>query len=1121
MLKAIEAQRDSEESDLESIVRAFENASTNEQAADIDSFLPDDSHPQHSSILRELIRLDMEFSWARGTPRRVADFQQRYPAVFDDPDALQEIAFEEYRLRLGSGERPTIAEYVERYGVDCSDWPQAAETDPNQVLGEEDESGPTDPTRILSPGSADQEMQNAAIAYTVFRLSSEWSESEFSVIDWSRSVRSEHGASDFFRELHQSDPEAACRLAQATALMPECGSRFLDFELVSELGRGTFGRVFLARQGSLAGRSVAIKITAELSVESKALAQLQHTHIVPVYSVHRSGPFHAVVMPYFGSATLVDLLRDLKGQETQPQSGTALVSTLHAKIQGGKARSEPSAAAVATVQATGTVTDRDSEVGRESSAPSIRSDVAPSEVLQTLGDMSYVQALLWLGSRIADALAHAHERGILHRDLKPANILLTDQGPMLLDFNLAADTKASTQASAARLGGTLPYMAPEHLEAFRDASLTVDGRCDIYSLGVILYELLTGRRPYSTPRGPVKDVLDVMLRDRRIMPVGPSSVNRAVTPAVEAIIMRCLQADPAQRYQTARQLQEDLHRHLNNLPLAHTPEPSFTERSAKWYRRNRKNVIRVGVAVAAAAIFGLAGLIVHKEKERVQIGAANQQAEFERQFRDTDVFSELARKQDAENDQKARTRGENLVEQYAVLSNPGWQKQPAVTLLDSAKREALLAEMGQMLIILAQAELRAARSSQDAASHLDKIKLLCDRAEGCYSSGKTPRVLWAMRSDVAGLNGNKTTAADSSKQADVTTSESPGSLRLFALYELSKDHLQTAVPIFKQLAQQEPKNLLTWAYLGYSNYRMARYSDALLCYSVCVALAPNVSRYHYDRGLALFGLNDFRGARAEFEEVLRQDPSNIEAMLSKSLANRNLGDFAGAIADLNAAADLPEAPLARIHFMKSLVYEAKKDPKAANEEKELGLKAPATTELDWIARGLSEMRAHPERGLEDFNEALRLNPDSLTAMRNKALVLSKIPGRTEEAVSVLDDALTRYPEAVLARTARGTLLARLGKRDLAVKDAEECLRLDSQPAIRYRVAGIYASASRLQAADAILALGNLAAAFKGGYGADLVDTDTDLDVIKSMPEFQKLLTGAQAVRDTASRIGIR
>jgi tetratricopeptide (TPR) repeat protein len=826
-------------------------------------------------------------------------------------------------------------------------------------------------------------------------------------------------------------------------------------------------------------------------------------------------------MPYFGSATLVDLLRGCKGQETQPRSGTALASTFHAMLQSGKAASHHSGASVATVRAAGTVTDTDRETGKEEPKLATRNEVIPSEFLQTISRMNNEQTSVLIGSQIADALAHAHERGILHRDLKPANILLTDQGPMLLDFNLAADTKTTAQASAARLGGTLPYMAPEHLEAFRDSSRSVDSRCDIYSLGVILYELLAGRRPFPTPRGPIKDVLDVMIRDRRLGPMKPSSQNRSLTPALDAIISRCLQADPALRYQTARQLQEDLHRHLNDLPLVHTSEPSLRERTAKWYRRNRKNVVRVGIGLAAAAIFVLGGLIVHKERERAQIAAADKQKEFHEQFRFAPIFADLAKNHDPEERQKATSRSEHLVEQYAVLGNPNWQKQPAIVQLDKVSRDTLFSELGQVLVVLGQTELSAARTSKESEARLEKAKLYCDRAETCYPSGNVPRVLWQMRAEIASLKGEKAAAERFSNQGGAADSEPASSRRLLALYELSKGHLLTAMRAFKQLSQQEPGSPATWFYLGNGYLQLARYSDALTCYSVCVALAPHVSRYHYDRGVALYNLGDFRGAVAEFDELLRREPANVNALLSRAQANRNLGEFVSAIADLDVAAEQSAAPLARIHFLKSAVYAAKKDLKAADEENQLGLKSPATTELDWIARGLSEMRTDPERGLEDFNEALRLNPESLGAMRNKALVLSKIPGRLEEAVAVLDQALNQYPESVLARTARGTLLARLGKRDLAIKDAEECLRLDSQPAIRYRVAGIYAAASRLHTPDAIPALGNLAAAFKSGYGADLVDTDKDLDPIRAMPEFQKLWASAQMVRDTAKRVGVR
>ncbi len=761
MLKTFDELLVSEENELESAVRAFESANQGCQQADIDSFLPDESHPQYSSILRELIRLDLEFSWARGTPRRLADFETRYASVFDDPAAVQEIAFEEYRLRLGSGERPSIAEYESHFEIDCSDWPSAelledsAKAKSNGDSGPIDEDG-VDPTRVMISSNSGQDMCNAAMAYTVFRLSSGLAPANPSDLAWSESILSASVAGELFRELHDSNPDEACRLAQAAAVMPECGSRFLDFELIGELGRGTFGRVFLAKQTSLADRQVALKITAEESVESRALAQMQHTHIVPVYSVHRSGPFYAVVMPYFGSATLVDLLRDMKGQETRPQSGTALVSTFTGKVRPGKAKSQQSAAAIATMRPTGTLTETDGEavVSQDLPAPLGKQEDGLSEVLRTLSDMSYIQALLWVGARIADALAHAHERGIFHRDLKPANILLTDQGPMLLDFNLAADVKGSAKATAAKLGGTLPYMAPEHLEAFRDPAGSVVGRGDIYSLGVILYELLAGKRPFATPRGPIKDVLAQMIRDRQIMPTSVASFNPAVSPAVDAIISRCLQADPALRYQSARHLQEDLNRHLSNLPLLHIPEPSFAERAAKWIRRNRTNVVRATVVASIVALFAMGGLIIRQERDRLQtkaqnakLAAADKQKGFAKDVRSSDVFVGLGRVHDPVELSKARQKAEDWVEGYSVLSNPTWKAMPAVADLDPEARKALLADLGITLTLLAENRIVEARSIKTGERDLDRIQLLCDRAESCYEEAPPPRALWEIRAE--------------------------------------------------------------------------------------------------------------------------------------------------------------------------------------------------------------------------------------------------------------------------------------------------------------------------------------------------------------------------------------
>ncbi len=615
-------------------------------------------------------------------------------------------------------------------------------------------------------------------------------------------------------------------------------------------------------------------------------------------------------MPYFGSATLVDLLSDLKGQERQPQSGTALVSTLHAKIQGGKARSKHSAAAVATLRPNRTLTegDRDGEIDADSPRVVSNPETAPSEVLQTLGDMSYVQALLWIGTRIADALAHAHERGILHRDLKPANILLTDQGPMLLDFNLAADTKGTAQATAARLGGTLPYMAPEHLEAFRDATRAVDGRCDIYSLGVILYELLCGRRPYVTPQGPVKDVLETMIQDRRFAPPSLAGRNNAVTPAIEAIIGHCLEADPAQRYQTARQLQEDLHRQLNDLPLLHIPEPSPSERCAKWYRRNRKAVLRGAIAAAVVVVFALGGLMVRKERDRAQLAAVNQQQNLDKMIQSSDVFAKMVNTKNPEAVHKAQEQLEFDIENYGVLSDPEWKKLPAVANLKPQERQALLQDMGQLLVSLAQSQLTAARSSQSVDRRLDRVQLFCDRAEGCFEAVQAPRVLWQMRAELADLAGDKSGALRLQKVAEGTSVESTADWLMLGMYDFTKRKFNEAIPAFKHVTEQDSKKIMAWAYLGHCYSQLARYSEAIPCYSVCMALAPQVSHYRFDRGLTYHNLGDYRAALVDFNEFLSREPQDLDGLLDRSLTNRSLRRYQESLADLRAAAALPDAP---------------------------------------------------------------------------------------------------------------------------------------------------------------------------------------------------------------------
>jgi WD40 repeat protein len=198
----------------------------------------------------------------------------------------------------------------------------------------------------------------------------------------------------------------------------------------------------------------------------------------------------------------------------------------------------------------------------------------------------------------AQAVHHAHQRGILHRDLKPANILLDARGePYVSDFGLAKRTegdRALTQSGA--IVGTPGYLAPEQARAEKVLSTAVD----VYSLGAILYELLTGRPPFraDTPLDTVRDVLQKE-------PEVPRSVNPRVDRDLETICLKCLRKDPEQRYASAEALAEDLERYLRHEPIRARPVPNW-ERAWKWARRRPVAAIVVLLAVGAV-VCGLGG----------------------------------------------------------------------------------------------------------------------------------------------------------------------------------------------------------------------------------------------------------------------------------------------------------------------------------------------------------------------------------------------------------------------------------------------------------------------------------------------------------------------------------
>lgn len=395
------------------------------------------------------------------------------------------------------------------------------------------------------------------------------------------------------------------------------GTPLGDYRILREIGRGGMGVVYEAEQMSL-GRRVALKVlpfAAALDArqlqrfknEAQAAAHLHHTNIVPVYGIGVDRGVHFYAMQLIEGQNLASVLESLRRSERR---NGELGNT---KEDPPSARSSILPPSALRYPAPDTTPVLATEISTRRSGRS-------TEFFRTAARMT---------AEAAEALEYAHSVGVVHRDIKPANLLIDGRGHVwITDFGLAQFHADAGLTQSGDLLGTLRYMSPEQAGGRR---VLIDHRTDVYSLGATLYEMLTLR--------PIFDGADRQALLRQILndePVPPRSLDRAIPPELETIVLKAVAKSPTDRYASSQEFADDLHRFLEDRPIR-ARRPSLLENATKWARRHRAVVVSAVVAlllcVAGLSVATLLTARAYERERQKAEEAAEQRARAEESFR--------------------------------------------------------------------------------------------------------------------------------------------------------------------------------------------------------------------------------------------------------------------------------------------------------------------------------------------------------------------------------------------------------------------------------------------------------------------------------------------------------
>lgn len=781
------------------------------------------------------------------------------------------------------------------------------------------------------------------------------------------------------------------------------GQKLGDFEILSVIGTGGMGAVFLAQQVSL-DREVALKVINDITGargkslerfkrEAKVLARISHPNIVPIYEVGEEGPYSYFAMEFVQGTSLDRILARIRNASPDEKASDVMRKCLENK----------------------------DHIYSDKSGDTEGSNGAAI-------DTDYIFIVSRMIIRIASALEYAHEKEILHRDIKPSNILVGSDGTAkLVDFGLARSETEQTITVTGELFGTLPYMPPEQIRKPE----TVDCRSDVYSLAVTYYECLTLHPPFE---GDTVNETMEMVKSKEAIP--PKKYCPHLSTDFNTVLLHALEKSPEDRYQTSTDFAADIGNVLEFRPIT-AKRPSITRRA---YKTMRRNPLRVAIvcALSMVILLGYFLLSTYGQKRSIAI-ASRMQSIAGRSFDEGEYEVALGYYE-----KLLRVNPDN-VEAYCK----------AGTCCQLLRQFEKALEAYENAILLDPNFAAAYRG-------LGEVYFLLHRDEDAIEAYKqairlTPEstALYRSLASLYTIVNHPEESRECYEQIVAITQDIDPAGRHAHYYDLglaynNLGHYAEATAVLNKAVRLNPD--LPFAYyslgvaydeLGDRERSIASFEEAVRTYRRAIRLDPNDKDAHSFLALSYTRLGRYEEALEAYKQAIAIEPTDASNHASLAGVYEQLGLYEEAIEAYKQAIKIdPNHNHARAYFALGFVYDQLGRHEEALQPLWRYLETNPNDVIIYLSLGqIYRQLGRYEEAIRTYKQAITIDPNDARTYEDLGIAYLE-SGRYEESVQAYKQALEIDPNSAIIHNYLGVVYSQLDLYEHAVEACERAIKID-------------------------------------------------------------------------------